>query len=74
MGVLEKIKEIEAEMARTQKNKVRHVIHWLHKRLSGICLASSIANSCRIHICYALIVGYKLSFGYVKSQVSEVAI
>jgi ribosome-interacting GTPase 1 len=24
MGVLEKIKEIEAEMARTQKNKVRH--------------------------------------------------
>jgi predicted transcriptional regulator len=38
MGVLEKIKEIEAEMARTQKNKVRS---FRKMCLCCICLSAS---------------------------------
>jgi hypothetical protein len=58
MGVLEKIKEIEAEMARTQKNKVRHNFAFsVHrfKDFSLLLLLTSLAtHTYPVYICVTL--------------------
>ena len=45
MGIIERIREIEAEMARTQKNKATGT--WLHPL---ICYYQSLPFACVVHI------------------------
>ena len=54
MGIIEKIKEIEAEMARTQKNKATGTVNWMlysllignfHLGMLYLCFTVSIFNS-----------------------------
>lgn len=63
MGLMEKIKEIEAEMARTQKNKVSPECH-------GYWMVEDDTSSTRFlsSRVYFFLIGHKLPSWYIKSE------